>query len=297
MVPIRFLVLLIFAAAPALPATRQLTTPTQARALGIAAGGQAHRLRVRTSIDANHWSAWRHHASDPTEGTLIWFDAPVRYVEVDDAGDARLLLIDPGVTPTQLKSHQHAEGEILGRAAWCPAPFVCPKNSAPLPTTPAHLIVHHTAGTNSATDWPAVMRAIWELHVKGNGWADIGYNFLIDPNGVAYEGRGDGILGAHFSAVNTGTAGISMIGTYTDRPPSPAALTTLTELLTWQAQRYGLDPLAQTLHAASALELNVISGHRDAGLSPRASGTTECPGVALYPLLPGLREEDRKSVV
>ena len=275
----------------ALPATRRLTTSSQAHALGIAAGRPVH-VRVRTSSDAQRWSPWREYEADPLEGTLIWFDSPVKFVEVDGASDdTRLLLIDPGVTPALSQIRRHAEGEILGRAAWCPSPFVCPKNSAPSPTTPTHLIVHHTAGTNTATDWAAVTRAIWELHVKGNGWADIGYNFLIDPNGVAYEGRGDGILGAHFSAVNTGTSGISMIGTYTDRPPSPAALATLTELLTWQAQRYGLDPFAQTLHAASALELNVISGHRDAGLSPRASGTTECPGVALYPLLPSLREE------
>ena len=288
--PIRLLILCISFASVVLPAARQLTTSTLARALGIAAGGQAH-VRIRTSSDARNWSAWREYEADPLEGTLIWFDSPVRFVEVDGVeDDTRLLLIDPGVTPVS-PALRRAEGEILGRAAWCPAPFVCPKNSAPSPTTPTHLIVHHTAGANSSTDWAGVMRAIWELHVKGNGWADIGYNFLIDPNGVAYEGRGDGILGAHFSVVNTGTSGISMIGTYTDRPPSPAALATLTGLLTWQAQRYGLDPVAQTLHAASALELNVISGHRDAGLSPRASGTTECPGVALYPLLPSLREE------
>ncbi len=268
----RLAALFLWSVSLALPVSRQLTTRTEAHALGIAAGGQAH-VRVRTSSDAQRWSPWREYESDPLEGTLIWFDPPVKFVEVDGASDdMRLLLIDPGVTPALSQTRRRAEGEILGRAAWCPAPLVCPKNSAPSSTTPTHLVVHHTAGANSATDWPAVMRAIWELHVKGNGWADIGYNFLIDPNGVAYEGRGDGILGAHFSAVNTGTSGISMIGTYTGRPPSPAALATLTELLTWQTQRYGLDSVAQTLHAASALELNVISGHRDAGLSPRASG-------------------------
>jgi uncharacterized protein (TIGR03437 family) len=134
------------------------------------------------------------------------------------------------------------------------------------------------------------MRSFWELHVKGNGWADIGYNFLIDPAGTAWEGRGDGVLGAHFSGVNTATAGISMIGTYTGVAPSAPALAKLVELLTWQAQKYNLDPNGVTLHAASGLDLNVISGHRDAGLSPRASGRTECPGVALYPLLPDIRE-------
>ncbi|MBY0505168.1 MAG: N-acetylmuramoyl-L-alanine amidase [Bryobacteraceae bacterium] len=273
-----------------LPAeTRRLTATGVARAVGIAAGGEAREVQVRFS-DGRTWSAWRTYGTDPEEGTLIWLDEPARVVEVEGAGDARLLLIDPGITPTR-DAKRAADPAIQGRADWCPAPFVCPKNSDPSFTRPTHLIVHHTAGNNAAADWAAVMRAIWELHVRGNGWADIGYNFLVDPNGVAYEGRGDGILGAHFSAVNTGTAGISMIGTYTDRPPSDAALATLLDLLTWQAQRYQLDPYAETLHAASALELNVISGHRDAGLSPRASGRTECPGLALYPVLPALREE------
>lgn len=269
---------------------RHLDAPQLARALGVAAGGFARHLSVRTSGDGQTWSPWRNYESDPEEGTLIWFDEPVRAVEVTGAGGARLLMIDPGVTPSR-KAQRGAELAIEGRAQWCPAPFVCPKNSSPSLTEPTHLVVHHTAGNNTATDWAAVMRAIWELHVKGNGWADIGYNFLIDPNGVAYEGRGDGVLGAHFSAVNTGTAGFSMIGTYTDRAPSTAAMLTLIELLTWQAQRYRLDPHAENLHGASALELNVISGHRDAGLSPRASGRTECPGTALYPLLPSLRDE------
>ena len=161
----------------ALPATRRLTTSSQAHALGIAAGRPVH-VRVRTSSDAQRWSPWREYEADPLEGTLIWFDSPVKFVEVDGASDdTRLLLIDPGVTPALSQIRRHAEGEVLGRAAWCPSPFVCPKNSAPSPTTPTHLIVHHTAGTNTATDWAAVTRAIWELHVKGNGWADIGYNF------------------------------------------------------------------------------------------------------------------------
>jgi uncharacterized protein (TIGR03437 family) len=259
-----------------------------ARALGIAAGEHRH-VRVRTSVDGAAWSEWRALSTDAEEGTLVWFDSPARRVEVEGAGAAKLLLIDPGVTPRAVV----AEGDpaIVGRAQWCPAPFVCPANGNPSRTTPTHLIVHHTAGSNTSTDWAAVMRAIWELHVRGNGWADIGYNYLIDPNGVAYEGRGDGILGAHFSGVNTGTAGFSMMGTYTDRAPSAAATAKLRELLVWQAMKYSLDPLGQSRHAASGLELNVISGHRDAGLSPQASGTTECPGVALYPLLPRLRDE------
>ena len=40
----------------------------------------------------------------------------------------------------------------------------------------------------------------------------------------------------------------------------------------------------------------MISGHRDAGLSPRASGTTECPGNVLYTYLPELRRAEGCSI-
>lgn len=278
--------LLVAAATLSAAGTRSVSTPAQARAIGIPAGGDHRHIRVRTSPDGQAWSNWIEAVTDPESGTLVWIDTPFRFAEIQGLPDSdRVLLIDPGVTPRQA-----TEPGIQGRAAWCPAPFVCPKNSDPTLTRPTHLIVHHTASANSATDYPALMRSFWELHVKGNGWADIGYNFLIDPTGTAWEGRGDGILGAHFSGVNTGTAGISMIGTYTGVPPSAPAVAKLVELLTWQAQKYNLDPNGVTLHTASGLELNVISGHRDAGLSPRASGRTECPGVALYPMLPDIRE-------
>ncbi|MFN7929681.1 MAG: hypothetical protein U0Y68_17395 [Blastocatellia bacterium] len=55
-----------------------------------------------------------------------------------------------------------------------------------------HLLVHHTANANTATDWAAVVRAIWSFHIFTNGWSDIGYNYLIDPN-VIYEGAGAAI--------------------------------------------------------------------------------------------------------
>ena len=231
---------------------------------------------------------------------LIYFDAVYRYAQVEGVPDPEILFINPGHAPGDApaalaspRKLNAAAPAIVPREQWGCTPQVCPAQDPPQYTTVTHLIVHHTAGANTASDWPAVLRSIWVLHVMGNGWNDIGYNYLIDPSGVLYEGRagGDGVLGAHFSGVNSGTMGVALLGTYINVPPTPNMLATLFTMLAWQAEKWRLDPSGESLHAVSGLILNVISGHRDAGISPKATSATECPGNSAYSGLPQIRNE------
>lgn len=84
------------------------------------------------------------------------------------------------------------------------------------------IIIHHTAGTNGMGHPQDTVRAIYDYHAQGREWGDIGYNYLIDPQGNIYEGRagGDGVVGAHAYddsrdiGWNQNTIGISILGTY-----------------------------------------------------------------------------------
>jgi hypothetical protein len=178
---------------------------------------------------------------------------------------------------------------VVTRTEWgCPDGQITIHGSL-IYTTVTHLIVHHTAMGVEApdSDWPALVRSIWNFHVLERGWADIGYNYLIDPNGVIYEGRsgGDNVIGAHFSGVNAGTMAVALLGDFTNAAPANDALNSLKEILAWKCDQRGLDPEGRSPHEASQLILNTISGHRD---GPKA---TECPGEALYLLLPAIRAE------
>jgi hypothetical protein len=154
-------------------------------------------------------------------------------------------------------------------------------------------VVHHTAGANgyTAAQSPSIVRAIELYHVKGNGWNDIGYNFLVDRFGTVFEGRFGGIernvIGAHAEGFNTGSVGVAVMGEYSSLPVSAKARDSLARLLAWRLDLAHVDP-ASTLSFISGgngrfpaglpVFLRTVSGHRDTGF-------TDCPGTALYNLL------------
>jgi flagellar hook assembly protein FlgD len=157
-------------------------------------------------------------------------------------------------------------------------------------------VVHHTAGTNSytAAQSAAIVRGIQRYHVLANGWNDIGYNFLVDKYGQIFEGRGGGIdrnvVGAHAQGFNTGSTGVSLLGTYSSSRISTAGRSALVKLLAWRLDVAHVDPLSRLTwisggnpeySAGTPVRLRAISGHRD-------TGPTSCPGTALYGQLLGI---------
>lgn len=266
--------------------------------------GEAEGLWFRFSADGRHWEPWIwtgpeiHAAELPgrTVGQLRFENAAMRYFQVRSEATVDEVVVhffNPGPDAPATTVQEAESAELLAcpcpqpafqrRSDWCPAGN-CPPNPNPSYTDVTHLIVHHSASANTAASWAAVVRSFWDFHVNTNGWADIGYNWLIDPNGVVYEGRGDNVLGAHFCGTNSRTMGVCVIGDFTSVVPTQAALDQLRNLLSWKACNINADPLSTLLHTGSGLTLNRISGHRDGVCS------TSCPGNMLYPLLPNIRQ-------
>ena len=171
---------------------------------------------------------------------------------------------------------------VISRAQWgCPDGETSPR-WVPFYQRPFHLIVHHTSAPPGPNGPTGDLNAIWSFHTFDRTWGDIGYNYVIDPEGRIYEGRagGDTVVGAHTQGYNIGAIGISLIGDYNAAIPPAPMLASLRRLATALANRYGID--VQSVQFQDGLAFRALGGHRD-------FNQTDCPGQHVYDLLPALR--------
>ena len=172
---------------------------------------------------------------------------------------------------------------INGRGSWGAAP----SRSAPTDAGAIKMaVVHHTAGSNDygQSDVPAILRGIQAFHQNSRGWNDIGYNFLVDKFGTVWEGRDGGIaaavVGAHAEGYNTGSMGISLLGTFTSVDPTWEAVNATASLISWRFMLAGISPSGTTtvvgtasspLPTGQTVTIPTVVGHSDVG-------STDCPG-------------------
>ena len=183
--------------------------------------------------------------------------------------------------------------DFQGRNDWCPSGN-CPKSTNPSAINPTHIVVHHSAGQTSSSDFAAVVRSYWDYHVNSRGWSDIGYNWLVDPNGVIYEGRGDRIRGAHSPCMNAIATGICFIGNYENSTqPSSAGMKALKDMIAWDATDKNINVLTSGYVSALSGDMEHISGHKDGyDQYPNSNCTsTACPGANLHNKLQTIRTD------
>ena len=164
------------------------------------------------------------------------------------------------------------------------------------------LTVHHSV-TPAGWDTAATMRAFHRYHTLTNGWGDIGYQLVIDPAGVVYQGRRSGpipvfqgipipgirpqaTVGAHVGGNNSGNIGVCLMGDFTGAMPSPAQWGSLINVLARLSAALNLNPAGGVRYvnpeSGAASDRWAISGHRD-------WMGTGCPGDMMYNALGAVR--------
>ena len=282
------------------------------------------QVRTRTG---GHWSAWEaldaapelpdattDEARTARPGTEpLWVgDADGVQVRVGVLSGAaptglRLSLVDPGESPADAGAAAPAAAASTATAA-ARVPLIRPRSAwgadesirrgSPSYAAVRAVTLHHTASSSSysAADVPGILRGFYAYHVKSNGWSDIGYNFLVDRFGTIWEGRhggmNRGVIGSHAGGFNTGTVGVSMIGTYETVAPSPAMRESVAQVAAWKMSAAGINPrgslsftsLGSTRFArGKVVTLPTLFAHKQVS-------TTACPGTKGTAAMPGLRD-------
>ncbi len=251
------------------------------------------------------WSAWQQ-ADDDWGRSGVWrksnavWTGTASAIQIRKRGDVshvrEYLLWSPPVRETGRTLQITGSPTIVTRSGWHAEEEIRRGKPRYAPSL-QFALVHHTVTANaySCNQSASIVRGIEVYHVQGNGWDDIGYNFLVDACGQVFEGRYGGIMknvvGAHSAGFNTGSVGVAVIGNFSKTTPSKAAQDALVKLLAWRLDVAHVDPSATVVYksggnskyrAGTRVKLSDISAHRDTYL-------TECPGNALYGLLPSIR--------
>jgi N-acetylmuramoyl-L-alanine amidase len=321
---------------PAILTSRRPTGTFRLLGVSWTAGEQAPRIEVEARTrGATGWSRWREldledvvsaprGALQPSEdgagtraGTEPLYSGPSTGVQVRVdvvAGglpeDLRVDLVDPGTSAADSSVVAQpmasstvaavAQPAIMTRAQWG-ADESLRNGFAGYGETILAGFVHHTTGASDYTsaEVPGMIRSIYAYHTQTLGWADIGYNFLVDRFGRLWEGRWGGVdkpvIGAHTGGFNTSSVGVAALGDYEATPVPDAVIAAFGQILGWKLGLYGRDPYGHATltsgggsssryPAGQVVEFDVVSGHRDASF-------TLCPGQYLYPRLAEIRSE------
>lgn len=145
----------------------------------------------------------------------------------------------------------------ISRAEWGATPPRRPFSRL-RPSRVVGVVLHHSGVQNPPKGVDAVL-AYEHHHVVRNKWVGIAYNWLVDEDGVCYEGRGAGVVSAATKGWNSRTESIQYTGWGSTDVPD-AALRTIKAKIDEIQTRYG----------------------RRLWVKPHKSlGTTSCPGTVL----------------
>jgi len=173
-------------------------------------------------------------------------------------------------TPARTPEPSVTYGQVVPRRAWAHARPIPARMDRMQPVW--RITVHHDGmapvtlrGERDVADRIDLIR---QSHQE-RGWGDIGYHFIVDPEGRIWEGRPLSYQGAHVGATNEGNLGVLCLGNFEVQHPTGAQVAALDGFLIQQMRGYGVT--ARYLHT-----------HRE--LAP-----TACPGRNLQAHMDSVR--------
>jgi hypothetical protein len=140
------------------------------------------------------------------------------------------------------------------------------------------LTIHHTGETiKSLTDENSIRFALLNIlndHCNRN-FGDIGYHFVIAPDGKVWQTRSMAYEGAHVSGQNASNLGVMLLGNFESNQPTDGQISTMTLLTDSMCEHF-------------SIKKHRVYGHRDIGHSL-------CPGRNLYEEVLKLKSIDTVS--
>lgn len=107
------------------------------------------------------------------------------------------------------------------------------------------ITIHHDAipsqSLRTQSDSIARMNSVRQSHLK-EGWADIGYHYVIDPQGRVWEGRPLTFQGAHVKDHNEHNIGVMCMGNFDQQRPSSNQIASLDGFVAVLMRRHRIPP-------------------------------------------------------
>ncbi len=216
-------------------------------------------------------------ASSPSSSRNYIEPNPIYPPGRSPAGRAAVRPVPPAPTPTGPAAPPVTGTpltlRVIPRATWTRAAV----GSNIHPLNGVHRItVHHAGGKPYwSTDAASTYRTLESIRGghRAQGWADIGYHFIVDRAGRVLEGRPLRYQGAHVSDNNEHNIGVMALGNFNDQRPATAQLNALNATL-------------NALAAAYRIPVQRVYTHRELG-------KTACPGASLQNHMDRIRSDAR----
>ena len=182
----------------------------------------------------------------------------------------------PTPSPTSPPSEQPVAG-VIPRSQWAGGAPIPSRMERMLPVR--RITIHHSALPTTGGSRQQVAREIEQirqahLNRKGEPFGDIGYHYVIDPQGNIWEGRSLQYQGAHVAKQNEGNLGIMCMGNFEVQRPTPAQVAALNRFTVEQMRRYRVPvnevrthrEMAQTLCPGRNLQGIIVSSRSRGGV-------------------------------